>query len=303
MATTKKTAPITVVGTHKNCIELTSGKFRIAVTTQVGPRIIGGWIGDSDNIFRVMPLTPIPGCDTGFILYGGHRLWHAPEAMPRTYAPDNTPVTVSVTDEGMEFNSGIEALTGMEKTITIAALGKERFRVMHRLTNRNQWCVELAPWALSVMAPGGMAVLPQLRDLKANPYAPDRFLNLWPYSSLSDPRLTFGNDFIFLRQDPKAKGPCKIGLNGACGWIAYINQGTALVKHYEHMEDAEYPDNGCSIESYSCADFCEIETVAPLHHLEPGDTAEHLEIWHGLAGLPAIKTEADVRKHLEPKIG
>ena len=95
--------------------------------------------------------------------------------------------------------------------------------------------------------------------------------------------------------------PCKVGFNCELGWIAYVNAGTALVKSFEHFIDAEYPDNGCSVESYTCSDFCEIETVAPLYSLEPGEAAEHVEVWHGIAGLPRIRSEADVSRHLEPR--
>jgi len=290
------------VETHQDCVAITSDKFTLAVTTKVGPRIIGGFLNGGKNLFRVMPNEPLANCKTGFKLYGGHRLWHSPEMMPRTYAPDNTPVKVQETCDGIEFNSGIEELTGIEKTLTVEALGNERFRIVHRLINRNAWKIEVAPWALSVMAQGGMAVIPMKRDRQADPFAPDRFLNLWPYTNLQDPRLYFGEKYIFLRQDPKAKSACKIGLNGETGWIGYVNQGTALFKFYEHFVEAEYPDNGCSVETYSCADFCEIETVAPLYELVPGDTAEHVELWHGMYDLPEITTEADVKKHLEPEI-
>ncbi len=290
------------VESHKDCVHLTSGKFSLAITTKVGPRIIGGFVNGSPNLFRVMPSDPMPNCETEFTLYGGHRLWHAPEAMPRTYAPDNAPVSIEETCDGLAFSSGVEALTGIEKSITVQSLGNERFRVAHRLTNRNTWPIELAPWALSVMAQGGTAIIPQQRDPKANPFAPDRYLSIWPYTDLNDPRLTLGHDYIFLRQDPQAKGPCKIGFNAERGWIAYVNAGVAMVKFFEHFIDAEYPDNGCSVESYSCADFCEIETVAPLFELEPGESADHVELWQGLYGLPAVLTEDDVRKHIEPAV-
>jgi hypothetical protein len=292
----------TSVEMHQDCIELVSGKFRIAVTTKVGPRVIGGYIGDSENIFRVMPVQPIPGCDTGFILYGGHRLWHSPEMAVRSYAPDNEPVKAVETDTGVEFSSGVEPSTGIEKSITIEPLGDEKFQLTHRLINRNLWDIDVAPWALSVMAPGGQAIIPQHRDLDANPFAPDRSLVFWPYSNPQDPRLTLGDEYLFLRQDSQAEAPLKIGFNAEDGWCAYVNNGTALVKYFTHHVDAEYPDNGCSVESYSCADFCELETVAPLYNLAPGEMAEHVEIWHALENLPAIVSQQDVTDSLLPKL-
>lgn len=304
-AAAKAKAPVrkTVsVEMHKDCLEFTSGKFTLAVTTKVGPRIIGGTIGKSGNIFRVLPVAEIPGCDTGFKLYGGHRLWHSPESMPRSYAPDNEPVEITETPDGIEFNSGIEPMTGLEKSITIEPLGNERFRVIHRLTNYSQWAVEAAPWALSVMAQGGMAIIPHATGAPEKQLLPDRSLVLWPYTNLADPRLTLGKEYVFLRQDNKAKTPCKVGINAERGWVAYVNKGTALIKFFEHFTDAEYPDNGCSVESYSCDQFCEIETLAPLYILDPGESAEHVELWQGVSGLPEIKTEADVRKYLEPYV-
>ena len=172
------------------------------------------------------------------------------------------------------------------------------------LRNCNQWDIALAPWALSVMAPGGMAVIPQARDPQGYPYAPDRSLTLWAYSTYADPRIVYGDKYIGLKQDPAATGPCKIGFNADEGWIGYVNGGVALVKYFDVYDrnEYEYPDNGCNVESYSCADFCEIETVAPLYTLTPGDECEHVEVWQGIAGLPAINNEADIVKHIEPKL-
>ncbi len=285
----------TRVEMHDECVELVSGQFRIAVTTQVGPRVIGGYIGDSGNIFRVLPIEPLPDKeDYGFRLYGGHRLWQSPEVFPRTYGPDNAKVIVTETETGVEFLSQPEEYAGIEKCVVIEPLGGETFRLTHTITNRTAWAIELAPWALSVMAPGGVAVIPQHRSEEACPYTPHRSLVYWAYSDPNDPRLVYGKDYLLLKQDSSAAEPCKVGFNAARGWIAYVNQGVALVKSCEYDPEAEYPDNGCNVESYTCADFLEIETLAPLHILEPGETAEHVEIWTGLAGLPEIGSEADL---------
>ena len=286
---------------HHNCLVMTSGDFRIAVTTAVGPRIIGGWIGDSDNIFKVLPDEPLTHIGNGFKLYGGHRLWHAPEAAPRSYAPDNAPVIVTEVENGYEFANEPEPSTGIQKSIAIEAIDNG-FRLTHRLSNTGPWTVTLAPWALSVMAPGGMAIIPQLRDLSANPYAADRQIVYWPYSSPADPRIVYGDKYICLRQDPAATSPCKLGFNADEGWIGYVNHGTALIKYFEPIDDAEYPDGGCSVETYSCDRFCEIETLAPLFELDPEEECEHVEFWQGIAGLPDIKTVDDIEAFIEPQL-
>jgi len=220
----------------KNCVEVASGKARLVVTAEVGPRIIGIFAGDSPNLAYVNPETAGRKGGDEWRIYGGHRLWHAPEAKPRSYAPDNTAVTVRETRDGIVFCGGTEAATGIHKSFAIKALPKMGFRLTHRLRNETPWDVELAAWALTVMAPGGVAVVPQPKGDKTA-LLPNRYLTVWPYTDMADARLTWGRDFILLRQDAKAKGPCKFGLNGEGGWLAYANQGAALVKHYEHLVD------------------------------------------------------------------
>jgi hypothetical protein len=146
----------------KNCIEMTSGDFRIIITTEIGPRVMGGFVGNSANIFNVDPeLAGKKGGKT-WVNYGGHRLWHAPEQKPRTYEPDNSKVQVEELEDGtILFSAGTDKTTGICKTLAIKSLGNNKFRVEHRLRNDNPWEIELAPWALSVMAPGGTAIVPQ----------------------------------------------------------------------------------------------------------------------------------------------
>jgi len=287
-----------------DCVEMTSGCFRIAITKEVGPRVIGGFIDGGPNIFAVLPPVPHENAGTGFCLRGGHRLWHSPEASPRSYMPDNVPPTITETEEGIIFDCEPEAGTGIKKTIVIRPGDADCFIVTHKLTNCGAWDTELAPWALSVMAPGGQAIIPQSRDTKRNPLAPDRSLVLWPYSHYDDERLVLGDDYIFLRQDSQAAKACKIGFYAAAGWIAYVNQGAAFVKGFESYDQNEvaYPDFGCNVESYSCKAFCEIETLAPLHVLAPGESCEHVEICQGIPKVDEIMCDHCVAKHLVPRI-
>jgi hypothetical protein len=293
------------VGIHKGCIELGSDALRVAVTTQVGPRIIGCFIGKDSkfNHFVVLPPEPMPQPANGFTLYGGHRLWHSPEACPRTYEPDNMPVQVKDCDTGVEFTMEADVFTGMSKKILVEPLSNGLIMVTHTIENCGMFPVELAPWTLSMMAPGGLAVIPQGREPEGYPYTPDRHLALWAYTDLKDKRIELGSDYIFVRQDRKCKdATLKIGFNDACGWVAHINNGQALVKYFEYDPDGNYPDGGCSVECYSCNKFTEVETLGPLETLEPGECVQHIEYWQGIDNLPEIKTEEDVDKYLVPNL-
>ena len=285
----------------KDCIELTSGDFRLIVTTEIGPRVMGGFIGDSQNIFNVDPRYAGKTGGDNWINYGGHRLWHSPELKPRTYAPDNGKATAKELEDGsVMFSAGTEPSTGIYKSITIKPLGENKFRVEHRLRNDNPWEIELAPWALSVMAPGGTAIAPLNKAPKA--LLPNSFFSFWPYTDLADERFTFGHDFLLLKQIP-GMSPTKIGFNCENGWIAYANNGTLFIKSFEYYVDAEYPDNGCSIEFYSCATMLEAETLAPLYAISQGEEILHVEEWLCTPGPEKIETEADAAKYLPvPKI-
>lgn len=280
------------------CVELKSGKFRLIVTTEVGPRVIGAFLGDSDNLMCVKPETAGNKKNSDeWMIYGGHRIWHSPEEKPRTYAPDNAPVEVKRTKDGMTFSSGVEPTTGIRKSFSIKSLGKNKFRITHRIRNENLWDVELAAWALTVMDTGGTCVVPQPRGNK-KALLPNRYITVWPYTDMSDKRLTWGKHFTLMRQDPNAKTPCKFGLNCEDAWIAYINKGVAFRKRFDHLADAEYPDNGCSIEAYTCDFMMEIETLSPLYLLAPEEEIVHVEEWDAFkAG--EVNSEKDAAKYFK----
>ena len=114
---------------------------------------------------------------------------------------------------------------------------------------------------------------------------------------MTDGRCTIGSKYTILRNDPNAKGPIKIGYNCEDGWVAYQNFGITFIKKFQHMVDGEYPDNGCSVESYSNHLMQEMETLSPLHELEPGESITFTEEWHALAlNSPAITSEEDAIK-------
>ena len=115
--------------------------------------------------------------------------------------------------------------------------------VLHRITNKGLWPVELAAWSLSVMAAGGKEIIPQ--NARDTGMLPNRMISLWPYTKLNDPRVYWGEKYITLQQDINAKTPFKIGLNNEDGWAVYLNHGNAFVK-YQHIPNAVYPDFGSS---------------------------------------------------------
>ena len=75
-----------------NCYRLSNGTVEVIVSTDVGPRILRyGFVGE-ENVLGEYPDLKVTSELGEWTAYGGHRLWTAPEAMPRTYSPDSLPV-------------------------------------------------------------------------------------------------------------------------------------------------------------------------------------------------------------------
>ena len=265
-----------------NCQRLSNGTVEVVVTTDVGPRVIRYALAGGENILGEVPDAVVKTALGDWKAWGGHRLWHAPEGNPRSYAPDNAPVRFDVVGEGaVRLTQPVEVGTGIQKTMTVAldATGSG-VTVTHALANGNLWAVELAPWALNIMRGGGTAIVPQ------EPYGshdqnllPVRPLVLWAYTDLGDPRFTVGPRFIRLRSDAARAEPQKIGVGNRQGWAAYHHGRTVFVKRFAHDAQKTYPDYGSNVEVYTAGSFIELETLGPLALLGPGAVAEHVERW------------------------
>jgi len=267
-------------GGWPNCIRLSNGEVELIATTDVGPRLIRfGFVGGQNVFYNHAETLGKTGGD-GWQNYGGHRLWHAPEIQPRTYAPDNGPVEHSWDGAVLTLrNVEPDNRLAKEMRVTLAA-AEPRVDVVHRITNLGPWPIELAPWALSVMAQRSRAIFPQ-EDSKprGEDLLPTRRLALWPYADMSDPRYTWGRRYIQIRQDPTARSPQKIGLLNTKGWAACVLDGQAVVVRYPYRPEATYADLGVNTESYTDPNILEIETLGPLARIEPGAVAEHRESW------------------------
>lgn len=288
----------------QNCYRLANGRVDLVLTSDVGPRIIRfGFMGQSNEFKEFDNEVGVTGGDE-WRSYGGHRLWHAPEAMPRSYVPDNSPVDVRVSQTGLHAIQPVEAHTGIQKEIEISLHDAEAHaRVVHRLRNQGLWPVELAAWCLTVMDAGGTAILPlPPRGLHPENLLPTSSLALWAYTDLTDTRLKWGREYVLLRQDPQISVPQKIGASVPDGWVAYARGGHLFVKKFKYEPEALYPDMGCCFESWLNDEFLELETLGPLTLLEPGEETEYIEDWYLLDGVPVPASEAEIVTSVLPAL-
>ncbi|MCM8778118.1 MAG: DUF4380 domain-containing protein [Candidatus Omnitrophica bacterium] len=256
----------------------TLGNLILGITEDIGPRILKLAFKETPdkNLFGVLPDVGVETKDGFWHIYGGHRLWVSPEAMPLSYSMDNEPVKIEARKEYIKIYGNPEIQNGVQKEIEIRSKGKRNLLVIHRIKNIGRWNIKLACWALSVMRAGGFAIIPVKTEKKG--LLPDRRISLWPYTDISDTRLILEKDFMFVKQEVNAKGPFKIGTMARPCWTGYWVDGQLFVKEFEEMQ-GEYPDFGCSVEVYTSPSFLELETLSPLRDVEPGQYIEHREIW------------------------
>ena len=290
-------------GGWPNCLRLSNDQIELIVTTDVGPRVIRfGFVNGQNMLKEFADHLGQTGGDE-WLSYGGHRLWHAPEADPRTYYPDNVPVDHSWDGRTLKITQPLEETTGIQKEIEFTLdADSNQVQLVHRLINRNLWAVKLAPWALTVMAQGGRAILPQ-EEYRSHPeyLLPARPLTLWHYTDMQDPRWIWGTKYIQLRQNPDAETKQKIGIRNSLGWAAYYLNGDLFLKRYQLEPDANYPDFGCNTEVYTDGDILEVETLGPLASIQPGDAVEHTEQW-SLNKLELGEDESEIDQKILPLV-
>ncbi len=268
---------------------LSNGDVEVGAALNFGPRILRLARPGGTNVFgEIQPDTQ--GKDTPFggkwHLYGGHRLWYAPEDDPKTYYPDNARVTVTDTERTMKLVQEVEPHTQLIKSIEVILQPKGGLvTVVHRIQNRGPAAIDLAPWALTVMARGGMAIFPH-PPYQPHPQvlAPSRPMVMWPFTRMRDKRWSWGDRLVTLRHDPSREDAQKIGFYDADGWMAYAIDGQLFVKLHD-PKPGMHADHGCNVETFTNHLILELETLGPLVKLAPDATIEHVEWWRLFDGV------------------
>jgi hypothetical protein len=246
--------------------------LRVDYLTTTGPRIIGLYAkGVEGNLLAETPDIHWPTPHGEFHLRGGHRLWTSPE--DSFYICPEDDLKVIAEKDAVILRGGVDA-SGLEKEISFN-LEKNRVLVNHRVTWHGNDPIELAPWGITQLRLGGMAILP----LSAQEgLQPNRNLVLWPYSQVHDERLELYDDLILLHGRASEQA-FKIGNYNSHGWIACLLDNALFVKRFPVERAGKYPDMNCNVEVY-VRDVClELEILGTLVLLKPGESVTHSEIW------------------------
>ncbi len=300
-------------------LRLSNGDAELIVTLDVGPRVLSYKLAGGKNVFKEFSDQLGKSGEKDWMARGGHRLWTAPEDLTRTYAPDNGPVRYQEVPPGqpgagrtVRLVQTPDAPYGVRKEmdLTLSPSGS-RVEVVHRIVNVGSQPTELAPWALTMMAPGGTEVIP-LPPHRPHPgppanarspadFAPNQHMTMWPYFDFTDKRWSFGSRYVTLHQNDK-DGPTKIGLAHQMGWVGYLNGGTLFVKRFGYQPGQTYPDGGCNFETFTNQEFLEMETLGPHAHVPPGTAVQHTEHWELHKDVGTFHDEAGIDKTVAPVV-
>jgi hypothetical protein len=252
--------------------------LRVDYLTTVGPRLIGLYAKQVGvELLVSTPDIRWPTPHGEYYLYGGHRLWKAPEDSFYNCPEDH--VTVVHETDRVRLRSGVDA-SGLQKEIAFC-LDENRILLRHQITWHGNKQIELAPWTITQLPLGGVAILPQSGIGEGS--APTRSLALFPYASITDPRLELHDDLILVHgtADPKV---FKAGSYNSYGWAAYMLDQALFIKRFPVTDFRTLPDMGSNVETYVKDAYLELETLGELTVLKPGKSVIFEETWEVIGG-------------------
>jgi hypothetical protein len=258
---------------------LANDYLRLDYLVEAGPRLVRLiLVGSADNLLAEAPDIQWPTPWGEYHLRGGHRVALAPEALDLSYVPDDDGLIIEDVPGGVRLICPTEAASGVSKSIEMQ-LQPDRpvITLRHGVRNDRAEPIEIAAWSITLLAPGGIAVAPLRTTAAFNRHRPDRQIVLWPYSSWQDERLFADDDYVWIDAQPHP-GEIKIGLL-ARGWLGYLRSGVFFLKRFDPQLDLPHPDLNTNAQLYCNERYIELETLAPLTMLEPGQSSVHLETW------------------------
>ena len=256
---------------------LSDGSAEVGVALDFGIRVVHLSCTGMENLFYQQPNDLSDGFVTpaGWRLYGGHRLWIAPES-DDTYYPDNDPVTYTQDADSVLVTQQIDPVLKIRKQLRIT-FGDGTVELEHIAVNEADQPLTGATWGVNTLAAGGTAHI-GFPVTQPGDYVPRRVVSLWANTNLHDERVRFTKDSLTAWHKP-SRDYFKIGLYCAPGKAVFENKGQRLTITFDALPLDQHPDNGCNFELYMCDKFMELETLGAKRYLQPGEIMSHTETW------------------------
>lgn len=250
------------------------GPYHVEIATDFGPRVTSLRVDEGPEQFVDLgPAVALEHEGGSYQFRGGHRLWAAPEEPSVTYAPDDHACVVTE-DDGVVRVVAPEDAAGLIKEIAISSDG-DSLVVEHRMTRPGAEGLAVAPWAITQLPMGGTAILPYQAG-GTGPTA-NRYLVLWPYTSIEDGRLTLCDEAIEIKANDGRQ--LKLGAGPSPGRLGYFRDGYVFIKEIESATGHDVPDFGASGQVYVGQGFCELESVGGRSDISDGGFVALRERW------------------------
>jgi hypothetical protein len=264
-------------GSDGKPINVEIGPYSIAAATTFGPRLVSLRFLHGPELFaQLSDEVVIVHPDSGtYHFRGGHRLWAAPEVPAITYASDDQPCEVFTRDEGLTIKAPIDP-AGLFKEIRVS-LDDDKLLVDHHLGNGGPGPIPVAPWGITQFRLGGAALIPIGTGVVDDPLQADSSLVLWPYTDLTDRRLSWRSQAAIIEATP---GPrFKVGSGPSPGKVGYFFEDQLFTKEIAPAGPGSYVDRGAVAQMFVEDSFCELESLGPLVSLDPSAKLSHREVW------------------------
>ena len=249
--------------------------IELGIPLDFGIRILHLSVPGGENLLYQQPDDLSDGLSTpeGWRIWGGHRLWSAPET-DKSCCPDNLPVSFQIEADGVTLTQQIDPWLQQRKSLRIRFC-RGGVHLEHWIENAGSEAVTLASWGVTTFS-GGAAEL-WFDGCTKEFVTPERVLSLWGDTDLSDPRLRLTKDRIFGRFG--GTEPLKIGIYSHSGKAVLHHKDQRLTMTFESDSTLPFPDGGCNLELYTDANVFELEALGHVCSLAPGETASHWEHW------------------------
>lgn len=264
-------------------LQLKTAKIELAITLDVGPRIISlNKVGQENILFNDIEdsvnndCSGVYGAGAKWHIYGGHRVWLSPEDAS-TYYPDNTPCQYVVEGNKVTITSAEWQVKKVQPKLTITFVAEDSIVVDMSMKNTASTAQKLCIWGLTVMQAGGKLIVPLSQEDTG--YLANRNIVFWSYDDIKDTRLDLQNDKIIMTSDKGIASPYKIGLYKKDVEAVYEIGKTTFIKKFSGQDGAEYPDYNCNLEAYMSNLIHEVESLSPMVDVNAGEELSHKEQW------------------------
>ena len=256
---------------------ITTDFAEVGIALDFGIRVVHISCPGMENLCYEQPKDLSDGCATpqGWKVYGGHRMWLAPEC-DQSYCPDNDPVSYEIQGASVLVTQDTEPWLGIQKQLRLT-FRENAVDVENIFINRTDKEMTGASWGVNTLAAGGTAKV-DFAGTKPGDYTPRRIVSLWADTNVHDARVRFDQDSLTAIHKPLADY-FKMGLYVPQGKAVYENKGQRLTLTFPAEGMGNYPDNGCNFELYLGRFFMELETMGVVRTMAPGDATSHVETW------------------------